>query len=76
MSTPPFLTQGNTIGIVATARKITYEEAAPAIGMLVRSICKLPAHILTISLKSNAPADPRNVAIHPPSPRCHPATPL
>jgi len=35
MTTPPFLTPGDTIGIVATARKITYEEAAPAIGMLV-----------------------------------------
>lgn len=35
MTTPPFLTLGDTIGIVATARKITYEEAAPAIGMLV-----------------------------------------
>lgn len=35
MISPPFLTPGDTIGIVATARKISYEEAAPAIGMLV-----------------------------------------
>jgi muramoyltetrapeptide carboxypeptidase len=32
---PPFLQEGDTIGIVATARKISFEEAAPAIGMLV-----------------------------------------
>lgn len=32
---PPYLAPGDTIGIVATARKITFEEAAPAIGMLV-----------------------------------------
>jgi len=32
---PPFLRAGDTIGIVATARKISFEEASPAIGMLV-----------------------------------------
>lgn len=35
MIIPSFLGPGDTIGIVATARKISYEEAAPAIGMLV-----------------------------------------
>jgi muramoyltetrapeptide carboxypeptidase len=35
MIAPPFLRPGDTIGIVATARKISFEEASPAIGMLV-----------------------------------------
>ena len=34
MIEPPFLKEGSTIGIVATARKLTWEEAEPAIGML------------------------------------------
>lgn len=35
MVIPPKLHKGDTIGIVATARKISYEEAATAIGLLV-----------------------------------------
>lgn len=35
MIIPPHLHSGDTIGIVATARKITFDEATPAIGMLV-----------------------------------------
>lgn len=35
MTLPPHLHLGDTIGIVATARKMSYEEATPAIGMLV-----------------------------------------
>lgn len=32
---PPYLKAGDTIGIVATARKLSFEEASPVIGMLV-----------------------------------------
>jgi hypothetical protein len=35
MTTHPFITLGDTIGIVATVPKITYEKSAPAIGMMV-----------------------------------------
>jgi muramoyltetrapeptide carboxypeptidase len=35
MILPPHLHKGDTIGIVATARKMSFEEATPAIGMLV-----------------------------------------
>lgn len=34
MIEPPFLKQGDTIGLVATARKLTWEEAEPFIGIL------------------------------------------
>ena len=34
MIEPQFLEEGDTIGLVATARKLTWEEAEPAIGML------------------------------------------
>ncbi len=34
MIEPPFLKQGDTIGLVATARKLTWEEAQPTIGIL------------------------------------------
>lgn len=34
MTEPPFLKSGSTIGIVATARKISWEELEPAIGLL------------------------------------------
>ncbi len=34
MTQPPFLKPGSTIGIVATARKLTWDEVEPVIGML------------------------------------------
>lgn len=34
MIEPPFLKQGDTIGLVATARKLSWEEAEPVIGVL------------------------------------------
>jgi muramoyltetrapeptide carboxypeptidase len=34
MIIPPFLKQGSTIGIVATARKLTWEELEPTVGLL------------------------------------------
>jgi muramoyltetrapeptide carboxypeptidase len=34
MIEPPFLKQGDTIGLVATARKLNWEEAEPIIGIL------------------------------------------
>ena len=34
MTEPPFLKPGSTIGIVATARKLTWEEVEPTIGFL------------------------------------------
>ena len=34
MIEPPFLKEGSTIGIVATARKLTWEEVEPTIGVL------------------------------------------
>lgn len=34
MTEPPFLKPGSTIGIVATARKLTWEELEPTIGLL------------------------------------------
>ena len=34
MTEPPFLKPGSTIGIVATARKLTWEEVEPTVGLL------------------------------------------
>ena len=34
MNTPPYLKPGNTVGVVATARKITMEEIKPAVNIL------------------------------------------
>ena len=34
MIEPPFLKEGSTVGIVATARKLTWEEVEPTIGLL------------------------------------------